>query len=533
MNELSELRLIFDRILHIDSSSSSWNISLQSLDLSENLLCYLNKSAFIGLDSLKILDLSYNRFLRSISLGFINLEYLNVSGTSLINADELFLPNLIFLSFSMRLVEPYSAGKFFRILKHFVGQSSLQAIDLAKSQIQLNDLWDPDKNSSLFHNFRNLIVLSLQMNKLRTLPRGIFSRLSSLQELILTHCDLLYIHPNVFDGLYSLTSLCLANNHLVYLPATLFLTTTSLMALYIRNNILTYLDDNLFMNTRNLSILTIDRNEFTTFNVSTFRPIISSLKMIDVSENPFECECDFRWMVDWFRNSSDLEQLNEGTCSPGSVSKANIAGKSLTRIVPGELCHTHLELYWLIPFTVIALCIICVIAIHSRWILRYKLFLLKLAVLGFREIQDARDHSDFQYDLNIVFTGNDEAWAAEYLRRSVKEHLPDFKTIAFGDDALPFGMYYLDAIQYVIENSFKTILVVSRASIRDHDFMMKMRIALNNTIDTNMQSTILVFLDNIPEDGMPYLIKLYLSEQMEYINWKIVQRVEGYFGNRW
>ena len=148
------------------------------------------------------------------------------------------------------------------------------------------------------------------------------------------------------------------------------------------------------------------------------------------------------------------------------------------------------------------------------------MFLLRLAILGYGEIEDARDHSHFKYDLNIMFTAADEIWASQFLVREFKVQCPEYQRIVFGDNDLPFGEFYLNAILYVIEHSYKTILLLSKVAIHDEEFMMKLRIALNHMYDTKMQSTILVFIVNIPEEEMPYLLKVLLCEQVARVDWE-------------
>ena len=75
---------------------------------------------------------------------------------------------------------------------------------------------------------------------------------------------------------------------------------------------------------------------------------MSTIRFIDISENPFECVCDFKWMVTWLRNSSDVVQENDATCSPALENK--LRGKLLSTIDPSDLCDTHLKPYWLFFF---------------------------------------------------------------------------------------------------------------------------------------------------------------------------------------
>ena len=157
------------------------------------------------------------------------------------------------------------------------------------------------------------------------------------------------------------------------------------------------------------------------------------------------------------------------------------------------------------------------------------MFLLKLAIVGYDEIQDPRKHLDFEFDLNIIFSDDDKDWATKRFRQHIKEEISHFDRIAFGDDDLPLGMYFLDAVLYVIEHSFKTVLLLSRAATQDHEFMMKLRTALNHVTNTRTQCTLLIFLEDIPNAELPHLVKLYLSEERPYIYWTEDEKGQKYF----
>ena len=90
-------------------------------------------------------------------------------------------------------------------------------------------------------------------------------------------------------------------------------------------------------------------------------------------------------------------------------------------------------------------------------------------------------------------------------------------------------MWKLDAVHYLIEHSSNTILLLSRAAIQDNDFMLKLRIALNNMTNVNIKSTVLVFLEDIPDEETPYLVKSCLSEEMFHIEWVESQEGQRYF----
>ena len=163
---------------------------------------------------------------------------------------------------------------------------------------------------------------------------------------------------------------------------------------------------------------------------------------------------------------------------------------------------------------------------------KIQLFLLKLAILGYREVLDARDKEDFEFDLNIMFMDGDKGWAEQNLRPALQERLPNFGRIAFGDNDLIAGMYYLDAVCYNVEKSFKSVLLLSREAVQDHIFMTKFRIAMNHVTDTRIENMILVFLEDIPDEELPYLVRLYLSGQGACLTWEEDEEGQEYFWNR-
>ena len=256
-----------------------------------------------------------------------------------------------------------------------------------------------------------------------------------------------------------------------------------------------------------LTHLTLSYNELTTLNQSTFTPIFSTLKSIDISENPFECSCELKWLVTWCKTSLNVRHSNQTVCSP--TSSQYFKGKSLPAIDPDTLCTSDIALYCTIPFLVVGLLVSMALSYHNRWLIRYNILLLRLRAGGYEDVLDPQEHGDFEYDLNIIFCDDDTEWATEHLRPNLENELPRFRRIAFGDDHLPLGMYYVDAVLYVIEHSFKTILLLSNAAIRDQRFMMKLRTAVNH----NLRSNLFIFLENTSEEAMPHVVKQRVSSQ--------------------
>ena len=137
-------------------------------------------------------------------------------------------------------------------------------------------------------------------------------------------------------------------------------------------------------------------------------------------------------------------------------------------------------------------------------------------------MQDARDHND-EFDVNIILYDEDEEWIREQLAPTGSRRTAStVSEYVFGDQDLVLGMHYLDSVDYVVTHSYK-ILVLSRAAVHDHWFILKFRTAMDHVSD------VVVFLEDIPDDEMPFLARLYLSDGRPYIHWTEDVRGQEYF----
>ena len=129
------------------------------------------------------------------------------------------------------------------------------------------------------------------------------------------------------------------------------------------------------------------------------------------------CNCEIDWLVKYFGES--LLHVEQTLCSSICATLEPLRGKPVTTFQYTKYCglHVHLAL-WIsaAAFAVFAISMTAIISYHYRWLLRYKIFLLKLAVLGYREIQDGQNRNKFDYDINIMFLESDTEWAINILR---------------------------------------------------------------------------------------------------------------------
>ncbi|XP_071494453.1 toll-like receptor 4 [Diadema antillarum] len=239
---------------------------------------------------------------------------------------------------------------------------------------------------------------------------------------------------------------------------------------------------------------------------------------LDISGNPLSCVCQLQWFRRWIDKSNvTLMRPNQTVCSKTSLD--GLQGKLLLSFDPKYKCGPDVILYISIVFIILGLLLGVIMSYNKRWWLQYKLFHLKLLLIGYEEVEDARKHTDYRYDINIIFYDDDLEWVEQVLMPGIEEKLPDLNRFVCGDDDLPLGMYYMDAVIYVIENSYKTIVVVSEAAVTNHNFITKLRHVVDNMNEEEVEKAILVFVRDLPADNLPYLVRLFLSENKPYILW--------------
>eukprot|EP00057_Strongylocentrotus_purpuratus_P029277 XP_011683751.1 PREDICTED: toll-like receptor 4 [Strongylocentrotus purpuratus] len=532
MQDIRVLKLKNNRIKDINTYNRAWKIGLTELDLSFNYLRNVSRFAFLGLQNLTFLDMHQNIYLtyleRASFMGLKQIETVNLSQCNIAHI-QLVAPSLksLFLNNQLNL-PPMTlwAGKTFENLQ------SLVHLNLRKTGLIWFYLWR--SNISLFDGLVSLTTLDLSENSLGLingrvdyLPPLVFKPLSALQDLSLEDCGIILLHPSAFETLKFLRVLHLKGNKIKQLPIDIFTNLGQTTSIDLHNNQLVNLDINLFLNNCRLTTLSLSDNKLTRLNQSTFKLIGPSLTSVDLSGNPIDCNCELSWLLAWISGPVVLMNENKTICSSASLEP--LREKQLFDFDYKTLCSPNITLYSLTSLATMSFVGIAVLVFYYRWQLRYKLFLLKLAAVGYNELRDARDHNDYEFDMNIIFYDDDEEWVSERLQPTLEERLPQFNRTVFGDKDLVPGMHYLDAIDYVVSRSYKTVILLSRAAMRDRWFMLKFRTAMDHVSDTQTEFVVAVFIEDIPDDEIPFLARLYLSDGRPYLYWTEDVRGQKYF----
>eukprot|EP00057_Strongylocentrotus_purpuratus_P020759 XP_011675233.1 PREDICTED: protein slit-like [Strongylocentrotus purpuratus] len=551
---LSILDLSFCNLKLLPNDTLKWSQSVESIDLSFNKLTFVN----MGLcGRVKNISLAYNKIehltTESVIFG-CQSGFVDLHGNPIKSVDPNVIASLRARSLELgysyypltleilkdifigvcrsEIVELTINGANFSILQHDVTgllcNCSLSLLRFTENKLQ-------SLSPYVFSNLTRLVELDLSQNQIVTVEpvffqARIFEQLSALQNLSLEACHISCIPHLAFTGLESLRVLNLRGNIIQQLNFDIFKMLDQMTIINLDDNLLAYLDEQLFSNNPRLTTLLLSNNRLTSLNQTTFEAIESSLLSLDFSMNPINCNCDLRWLRDWMSGHIDVIDENRTVCSSASLEP--LRGKPLLDFDPNTLCGLNIALVCLTPLAGIFLIVVVAVLYHNRWQLKYKLFLLKLMVIGYKEMRDARDHVDYEFDLNIIFYDDDEEWVRQQLQPALEERLPQFERNVIGDQDLILGMHYLDAVDYVVSHRYKTLILLSRAAVHDRWFMLKLRTAMDHVSDTQTEFVVVVFLEDFPDEDIPFLARLYLSDGRPYLHWTEDVRGHDFFWNK-
>nr|XP_054769079.1 toll-like receptor 3 [Lytechinus pictus] len=490
-----------------------WDLpNLSSLHLSNNGIIFLSANSFLGLENLSHLTLSKNQIsiIRNNAFGGLpHLQKLDLSAGGNIGSFASPFQNL------QQLIEIDMSGTSFHPIQQiFLGLVSLRRLSLSRCSLTRDSLWDSVKNASIFATVSQLEFLYLNWNSLNAMHSGSFHPLYSLTTLKLDHCAISVLHSDIFRNLSSLEFLYIEYNYIKVISPQHLLELHSLMALYAQNNDIKQINKEAFSEKKHFLTLNIANNGISWIEEGTVLP----RRNLDISNNPLACVCKLMWFrMELDKRNLTLGKSHDTTCSQTSI--PSLVGEPLLSFNPKHSCAPNIALY--IGLSILVVCIIfgTVTTYHKRWWISYKCFHLKLWIIGYEEFQDGREHLDFTYDVNIIFDEDDEEWVKNILKPGIQEHLPHLNRILLGDRDLPLDMFYMDAVIYVIENSYKTILVISENAIRDHNFVTKLRQAVDHMNEEETEKALLVFKDDIRQGKLPYLVRLLMSKNKPYLLW--------------
>ena len=333
----------------------------------------------------------------------------------------------------------------------------------------------------------------------------------------------------IFKLLRDLRVLDLSLNDIKNLPYNAFKNNANLEMLNLSSNSLLTMEFQ-FSHMTNLQILDLSNNLISQFN-SDLQTTFNDLKLkspnltINLSGNPFQCSCDYQHFLKWIHTKREMFSLFEDYSCLYDNKMRNF---SRLQEMLGDLEYQcSLDLIVKVSGGVLALLIVVValsiFLYRHKWDIRF--FCIKFVARKNAYVEQEGYQHMFEYDAFVAYHKNDLKWVTSELFKNLDEEshgddLTDqtrFRLCFHDRDFIP-GTSIEDNIVRAIENSRKTILVLSKDFLTSGWCDFELQMARMESFDKGRNVIVVVMLEPLPMESMKKSLKL-LIQRNTYIEW--------------
>ena len=497
---LRELRAAGCRIV---GTTPEYLPRLKELHLQSNALyeipetCTNNTSFFPGLQVLvlgqnKISDISPSVCLPNLSGLVLDANPIFVLRKDMFNGDK--FPELAYLS--LNAIQPVK-----RIEKFAFRHPKLVALSLMYCNIAFRDeIIDP----YCFAGSPRLAFLQLGHSQASNIPDEKFTQLfgsvQNLQMLYVGHSSIQRFEKHTFNQLPGLRKLHLHGNKLTEIP------------------------DGAFDSLVNLTDLQFGDNQLQTVTEGVFSvETRNRLRHLDLSGNPFVCDCNLLWFRNWYVSSPALfsEPYLNYTCK--NIESTPLKSFSLEQ----QVCLlSHETCVIIMACVVIFMFVVTVISVtyQYRWHIR-----LMLAFRGHGDIMRRRlQAQNFDFDIFLSCADEDEPWVVQRLLPQLEGRL-GLRVCFHKRDFLP-GKNILNNIVDSVKTSKKFLMVFSEHFAKSQWCQFELDLCLGHVLD-HEDALIVTCLGDVASRDLTSTM-IAVQNTTTYIQWEESPYVRASFWNR-
>ena len=514
-SNITQLVLDHSGIEKIPSKLFSSFKELRTLSLKHNKIIVISDNTFMPLTKLNYLRMSDNNLLDCVNpllSGLAStLVYLDASKNRIrkINSECMDgLDRLRNINFKNNIL-----GKRGLLRNSFTGRD-IKSINLDKNRLTT-------LANNTFHNLSSIVEIWLRDNALTNIETGCFQGLTSLSELHLAYNPRL---GNDIDNLQialsnvpNLLMLDLASCGIQKLPIALLHTLAKLERLALMNNAIILWEPEIFLNQKSLAYLHLSGNKIVTIN-STSVQYLPALRELYLESNPFSCSCNIRDFRDWILNGRfyvDVNVYNKKSYACASPPK--VKGVPLLDVDLGfRICGPISEIIGgsVGGFVLVVVIVSSVIVYRYRWYIRYGCFLVKSRL---HQRRNQERLLECTYDAFVSYNHGDQKWVIEHLLPEL-EYRGNIRLCLHDRDWLA-GPDIADNIVDSIENSLKTILVLSNHFAQSQWCELELSMAQHKLLTSHKDVLVLVLKDPIDDCYMTSRLRHLLTTQT-YLAWE-------------
>ncbi|XP_078699403.1 trophoblast glycoprotein-like [Branchiostoma floridae x Branchiostoma belcheri] len=242
-------------------------------------------------------------------------------------------------------------GNSIPVISGPMNSSSLLHLNLANNKIQVIE----NSSFDLLPLLRQLNLDGNPIKFVTRDGRGFVYSLGSLRELSMNRCGLGekttargnrsnvqgFVYTLTKSKLGSLKKLSLENNRLSTLPVPLLDALPSLEALFLGNNTISEIPENVFLKTPDLRMIDVSGNRIRTVSMETtdqFGKLASRHSIrVNLTNNPFYCDCALVGFISWMHQTRNVTIVNSVTYKCTASQSGPLSGRSLINLIPKYL----------------------------------------------------------------------------------------------------------------------------------------------------------------------------------------------------
>nr|AIP87048.1 variable lymphocyte receptor A diversity region [Apostichopus japonicus] len=224
-------------------------------------------------------------------------------------------------------LQGYYQLRYLHLERNQLSHTSPGAFDAVKRKLQLVNISSNRLSIIEPDTFVNMTLkyLLLFNNEISEIKPGAFKGMKWLAKIYLQDNQLTSLEYSMFDDMPRLREIQLQNNLISSLDVTFIPAVVLLQKIFLQNNAISVVNDSVETEQSSLILINLADNRVRSLSCSLIHNLVSlndfylannSLETLDgcrrdqipvfkISDNPFNCDCELRPLIDWFRENPD------------------------------------------------------------------------------------------------------------------------------------------------------------------------------------------------------------------------------------
>ena len=540
--------------------------SIHHLSLYANDIISIPNGAFVGLEKLQHLNMD-NNLLTKCDIGFLHLTALtklqlssndiktcnfenipktivsfDLPGNDLINISTFCFQNRISILPNLQSIDLGDNNIKFFYTSTFKCLPSLMDVKLNGNQIRTVQapIDNPRLQSLDLSNMKTCIriidelafglplkVLNLSSSYCPRFVDFVIGIGTNIEVLDLSNTNLLgisRISELFLKGLPNVKTLHLDNIKWSKIPKHFFNSMLKLQTLSLSGNLLSEIDHRVFAQHSNITAIFLNRNQIGHIEKKSFTSNMWNNSLIDLSENPFDCNCDLLWFRDKLkRHSANFKHYPQSYKCALPPERRDLQ-LSKFRLSVAD-CKEKNPLLLILVSTGCACLFMFISAVSiykGRWHIRYWMYLLRYKKSGYKPLNDR----EFAYDGFVIYSEEENDFVHSTLMPKLEDE-EGFRLCIHYRNFEP-GKIIVDNIVDSMNESRRAIVILSKGFFQSQWCKFELLIAQDRWLKNESNALLLVMLGDLESGDLTKDVRA-LIQTTTYIMWTDDRRGQQLF----